>query len=267
MKYIYAAAVIIVSLVSCGIEDYPYIYSIPTGNVQNELNSRVSIFIPDSNSGNLYFTNFTVFYRIYISDRDFPSPSESDFSQINPSLYSDHSRVRGYIGNDSMGSSTISTLFQNTIKYYTLSLEGTEIDHFLSDRNQVGSPPSNIFNKYLIIDFSRGESGLDTIPYMVIADLNSGELSPRYNLLRYNGAGVYEPKPDNLYFDNTSDLLAEENVSNEGINNDVTDKSNSERKYTYVNMYILASGIDPSTFTQLYSSPTHIGVLKLPDIF
>lgn len=251
MKNFFYIIITALILVSCGIEDYPYIYSIPTGNVQNELNNRVSVYIPNDNSGNLYFTNYTMFYRIYISDNDFPSPAVSNFSEINTSLYNDYLRVLPYIGNDSMGSSSIASIFAS-LNYYSLSLEGQDIDYILSNESS-----NSIFGKYMVIDFST-----DNIPYLTIGN------GPKYNLLRYNGGGHYAPKPDNnLYFLNTSALLDDTNISDPSINNDITDKPGSDRKYTYVSIFIVATGLDPQTFIQLYSSPTHIGVLKLPDTF
>ena len=257
VKYISLFATLIL-LVSCGIEDYPYIYSIPTGNIRNDLNSRIRVYIPNDNSTNAYFTNYVIFYRIYISDVDILSPSEYDYPSINSSLNNDHSRIRPYIGNDSMGSSSIDSLFRN-LKYYPLLLdEGIDLNNILSAGNSV-------FGKYLVIDFTR-DSENETIPYLSLATLANLETSTRYSLQRSDGvAGNYEPRPGNRYFLNTQDLLSQENIDDPTINGDVTDKPNAAKRKTYVSMYIIASGIDSQTFVQLYSSPAHIGVLQLPD--
>ena len=246
--------VLIISLLvslfaSCGMEDYPYIYSIPTGNIRNELNSRVIIDIPGSNSGNLYFANYTIFYRIYISHTYIASPAENDYLSINSTLYNDHQRIRPYIGNDSMGSSTVISLFAN-MNFYNLSLEGQDIDYILSGDN-------GIFNKSLIIDFYR-DSENESIPYMT---LDSG--ATRYRLTRANG---FISRPDELYFLNSTELRNSENIDDPLVNTDITDNGTAEKNFTYVSLYIVASGLDFETFTQLYSSPTHIGVLRLPDL-
>ena len=243
------------SMLSCGIEDYPYIYSIPTGYIQNELNSRVRVYISDDNDGNIFFSNYTIFYRIYVSDVEIISPSsENDYRAINTALNNDHLRVRPYIGNDSMGSSAIVSLFGN-MNYYTITVQSADIDYVLSSEN-----PLNIFGKYLIIDFSR-ESENETIPFMTIGN------SPRYNLLRSDGGGVYAVKPTNIrYFQNSAELFDVANIEDPSVNGDITDKPSAfERSHTYVNMYIVASGLDPQTYIQLYSSPAHIGVLRLPE--
>ena len=251
MKFVRFLAVFLILFSSCGIEDYPFIYSIYTGYIQNEFNSRVIIYISDENQGSAYFTNYTIFYRIYISDVDIASPSESDFMVINNVMYNDHSRIRPYIGNDSMGSSSIDTLFRN-MNYYPISLEGADIGYILSPGSS-----NPVFNKNLVIDFSRDS---ENVPYLTLGT------GPRYNLLRADGvAGNYQVLPGNRYFMNTQELLSEENISDTTINGDVTDKPNAEKRNTYVSMYIIASGVDPQTFVQLYSAPAHVGVLQLPN--
>jgi hypothetical protein len=36
-------------------------------------------------------------------------------------------------------------------------------------------------------------------------------------------------------------------------------------RYTYISLYILLTGKDENTLTWVYSKPTFIGILKLPD--
>ena len=235
-----------VFLLTCGIEDYPYIYPIPTGNITQLMNSRVRILIPNSNLGSMYFTNFTIFYRIYMSDIYEPSPSESNLNTINSVLNSDHSRVSPYIGNDSMGSSSIASLF-NGMKYYTLELEEANIDNVLSTAS---------FNRELIIDFSQTPGSIPT--------LTLG--SSQYRLYRSDGGGSFELLPENRYFMNSPELRNQSNIDDPHINADVTDKLNTvDKRYSYISMYIVAIGFDPQTYIQLYSSPAYAGVLCLPN--
>ena len=233
-------------LLTCGIEDYPYIYPIPTGNITLQMNSRVSIVIPNSNLGNMYFTNFALLYRIYISDIYEPSPSESNLNIINSSLSSDHSRVKPYIDNDSIGSSSIESLFRG-INYYAVELEGTNIETVLS---------SSTFNRTLIIDFTQSPG---SIPYLTLG-------TTTYRLIRSNDGGSFECLPGNRYFTNSPDVRNLTNINDTHINVDVTDKSTgTDRRYTYVSLYIVAVGFDPQTYVQLYSTPAFAGVLCLPD--
>ena len=234
-------------LLGCGIEDYPYIYPIPTGNINQQLNSRVSVVIPNSNLGNMYFTHFAIFYRIYISDLYESTPSEGNYSAINSALNSNYTRVQPFIGNDSMGSSAIASLFSG-MRYYILELEDHQIDNVLS---------TQAFNQTLFIDFPQMPG---SVPFLTLG-------TTQYRLQRSDGGGSFELLPDNRYFLNSTELRNSNNINDEHINMDITDNPNAtaEKRHTYVSMYIVALGFDPQTYVQLYSSPIFAGVLRLPD--
>jgi hypothetical protein len=241
---IFPFAAILLIFFSCGIEEYPYIYPVPVGNVRQEMNSLVEIDIPGNNSSVSYFTHYIIFYRIYISDVDMLSPSESNFNTINSALNNDYNRVRPYIGNDSMGSSAIASLF-NTINYYPLVLDGYNAETVLS---------RNLFGQTLVFDFS---SGTGNYPHLAFA-------GNQYVLNRSNGSGRFVLLP-NEYFVNSDGLWNSDNLANNSINLDITAKQGVQGAYTYVSMFIVAAGLDAQTFVQLFSSPTFVGVLRLPD--
>jgi hypothetical protein len=241
---IFPFTAILLIFFSCGIEEYPYIYPIPAGNVRQIMNSVVEIDIPDNNESVSNFTHYIIFYRIYISDIDMLSPSESNFNTINSALNNDYARVRPYIGNDSMGSSTIASLFNN-INYYPLGFESQNADTVLS---------RNILGHTLVLDFS---SGTGNYPHLAVA-------GKEYILHRSNGSGSFEPLPDS-YFVNSNGLWNPDNLASNSINLDITAKQGVEGAYTYVSMFIVAVGLDSQTFAQLFSSPTFVGVLRLPD--
>ena len=236
-------------LLSCGIEDYPYIYPIPTGNTNQQFNNQIRVAIPNSNLGNLYFTHFAIFYRIYISDLYESTPSEANFNAINSVLNSNYNRVQPFIGNDSMGSSAIASLF-SSMSYYTLELEDHQIDSVLS---------TQAFNRTLIIDFPQMPG---SVPILTL-----GTGTTQYRLQRSDGGAAFELLPDNRYFVNSVDLRSPNNISDVHINMDITDNPNTtaDKRHTYVSMYIVALGFDPQTYVQLYSSPIFAGVLRLPD--
>ncbi|MDR0710166.1 MAG: hypothetical protein LBF77_08885, partial [Spirochaetaceae bacterium] len=53
----------------CGIEDYPYLYPVPQGNITREFNSRATIRInstENTTSSNSPFYNYAIYYRIYV---------------------------------------------------------------------------------------------------------------------------------------------------------------------------------------------------------
>ena len=234
-------------LLTCGIEDYPFIYPIPTGNVTQQLNSQIRVVIPNSNLGNMYFTHFAIFYRIYISELYESSPSESNFSVINNTLNSNYNRVSPFIGNDSMGSSAIASLF-DSMRYYTLELEDDDINSVLSTAS---------FNRTLVIEFPQTPG---SVPFLTLG-------TTQHRLQRSDGGGTFELMPENRYFVNSSELRNPSNISDQHINIDITDNPNTEaeKRFTYVSMYIVALGFDPQTFIQLYSSPVFAGVLCLPN--
>jgi hypothetical protein len=229
---------------SCGIEDYPYIYPVPSGSVRQVMDNLIDVDIPSNNSTVSYFTHYIIFYRIYISDVDELSPSESNFNTINSALNSDYNRVRQYIGNDNMGSSAIASLF-NTINYYPLGFNGQNAETVLS---------RNVLGQTLVFDFS---SGTGDYPYLSVA-------GNEYVLMRSNGSGSFVLLP-NEYFVNSDGLWDSDNLVNNEINLDITAKQGVEGTNTYVSMFIVAAGLDPQTFAQLFSSPTFVGVLRLPD--
>jgi hypothetical protein len=72
---------------ACGIEDYPYLFPVPQGSIRQELNNRAVMSIPNANSGNAFFYNYTIYYRIYLSNNPIEnSPSVGNFSAINSTL-------------------------------------------------------------------------------------------------------------------------------------------------------------------------------------
>jgi hypothetical protein len=85
---------------SCGMEDYLYLNPVGEGNITNIGVAAATIRLPNfSTTEYYYFTHFSLFYRIYISDRDiittYPYHS-SDLSVINSALASDFSALSYY---------------------------------------------------------------------------------------------------------------------------------------------------------------------------
>jgi hypothetical protein len=234
---------------SCGIEDYPYLFPVPAANITREFENYIEIQIPNDNTEVSYFTHFTIFYRIYISDADLLSLSQADtdltvLQGINTQLYNHYIQIRPYIGNDSMGSSSIASLFNN-MNYFPIVLEGQNIDTVLS---------KNILGQTLVIDFSSGR-----YPYISID-------GSEYVLHRSNGSGSFQLIPANGYFINRPELRDLNYINNNNVNNDIAYKPDgTSGENTYISMFIVATGLDPQTFAQLFSSPTFVGVLRLSD--
>ncbi|MDR2303188.1 MAG: hypothetical protein LBE10_01185 [Treponema sp.] len=232
-------------LSSCGIEDYYFLYSVPQGNIQVTLNNRAIIQLPSLSAEYYYFTNFTIFYRLYISgsqESGAIQTSPASLSSINSYLSSDYLAIEPYTKSDTTVSATTGSLFKGR-NFYKLELENANIDDILS---------SEVMGQTLIIDFP--VTGVR--PFLSIGGSSR-------TLYRSTGEGSFNPVP-NRYFLNTSELNSSSNVSST-VNADVANKNDiSGSRFTYAAMYIVVTGID-SNFTPIYSAPTFINIFALPN--
>ena len=237
-------------LLSCGIEAFYYIDYIPQGDMDG-LN-RATIRLPsDSAEGySNYFSNFIIFYRIYISgaNRSGIVETADERTLINSTLNSDYNSLYSYTDttSTSVSTSNLETVFYSNRKYYKLELEGADITNVLG-RGSLGQT--------LKIWFDTNNGVNPTLT------LNNG--TP-YTLQR--AANLIQPLP-NRYFLNDSELFDTANVTNE-LNADVATNTNTslELRYTYASMYIAAIGqslaMPPQT---IYSQPTFLGVFRLAE--
>jgi len=231
------------SVWSCGIEDYPFINPIPQGNIIQAMNNRAVVRIPADSPGNT-FTNFAVFYRIYVSDIPQASTTVNSYSAINSTLASDYNSFRTYIDSTTQVNVNMDTLFQGK-GYKYLGLEESNINAVLS---------SSALGQSLTFDFTSSK-----LPTLTLGNST-------YVLWRSNGGGLFSPRPDR-YFVNRGELWNPENISNQ-INADVVNKANltdSDMRYTYAAMFIVAVGINPASYSNIYSTPSLIHVFQIPD--
>jgi hypothetical protein len=235
-----AALLLALGFAACGIEDYPFLDKVPSGNVAVTLNQKASITLPTVDS--IYFTHFTLYYRIYVSGTYFPEINTGNMSQLNSNLMADYSYFLPYTDSDT-SSSSMGTNFANR-KYYALTVEGNDAHTVLG---------SSGFGKTLTLDFT------ETTP-RIIPNLSIGGIS--YNLQRSTGNSIFRPVPEDRYFINTAELTAAANIT-ATVNADVADKSDITTRYAYAALYIVVSGVD-SYFSPLYSVPTFVGVFYLP---
>ncbi|MDR2068348.1 MAG: hypothetical protein LBP71_00580, partial [Spirochaetaceae bacterium] len=185
---------ILISLVSCGIDNYPYLPPVPAGNVNLwPAGSGAAIDLPlvDPSYFN-YFRSFTLYYRIYISDIDIPgSVSLADLSRINNDLNTDYLTLQRYTDSDDTRiTTTIGSAFSGR-NYYTLALERIGIESLL---NITGGDTVEL-------DFA------DIPGQYPRLTLNSDQ-TQTYNLYRFSEASIMRPIP-NRYFYNTSELTNE----------------------------------------------------------
>ena len=228
---------------ACGIEDYPVIPPIPSSNITRQFNDRAAVYIPNDYIGTS-FTNFAIYYRIYVSDTPQSSTSsESIFSTINPVLAADYNAFSYYIDSFTVVNTDIDRLFQGR-NYKLLVLQPN--DNILSS--------SSIFGTNLVFDFSSSRA-----PTMTVG-------ASEYTLWRSDGGGLFSPRPDR-FFRNREELYRRDNI-NSTINADVVDKSgvnDGSSLYTYAAMFIVAVGVNTASYSNIYSTPALIHVFQLPD--
>ena len=236
---------------TCGLEDYPYIEPVPQGNISQELNNRAVVNIPGSNTS--AFSNFAIFYRIYVSDIPVETTtsgiSNNDINNnilytINEQLYYDYKYFSPYIDSDTQVNSNMDSLFQGK-SYKYLTLQNADIDSVLS---------SSALGKTLVFYFPPGE-----YPTMTIG-------SNSYILWRSTGttSGTFVPQPDRNFVN--SDDLWKSDYINANMSADVVDKSNispGDSHYTYAAMFIVAVGFDDTNYSSIYSTPSLIHVFQL----
>ena len=230
-------------LLSCGLEDFPLIYPIPQSNIAQQMNNRSIVTIPDDNSGTT-FSHFAIFYRIYISNSDQASTTSSVYPAISSVLDADHRAILPHIDSTTLLNQNMDAFFTNRGFQY-LELQDHRIDDVLS---------SSILGARLEFDFPSRRA-----PTMTVG-------STVYTLWRSDGRGAYNPQPDRLFI-NDVDLWSSENL-NEATNRDVADMpgiGSGDRRYIYVAMYIVGVGINVTTYSFIYSTPSLIHVFMLPD--
>jgi len=247
-------------LLSCGLEAFYYIDYIPPSDYAD---TRSTISLPSGSSEGYggaasWFTNFIIFYRIYISGEyintgPYLRDSSVDRSTINSTLNSDYNILNPYtdINSTTVNTSNLENTFSNR-KFFLLTLEGADINDVLGSGSLGGS---------LVIAFppNPGEKPTLTInggtPYILQRAVEN------QNLNLYNLSAL-----PNRNFLNHYDLYTNANVNaTNGTNIDTVIYSGSRTPlYTYVSMYIAARGtsleMPPRT---IYSQPTFIGIFRL----
>jgi hypothetical protein len=239
---------VVVALFSgCGMEEYYYLPQIPEGNIEVEMNTKAVIQLPNIDSRYYYFKGFNIYYRIYVSpllQTGKIQTSRDMLSSISSYLYSDYSAI--YPSTDSTNTAvntSIASLFRNR-SYYELNLAEANI------RNVLSSSRGNTVE----LDFSPNVGRRPTFT------INGTS----YTLYRSNGENTFTPEPDR-YFLNSDELNKTENINSQK-NADVANASGTPvTRYTYVSMYIVITGMEFVNYTTIYSKPTFIGILKLPE--
>ena len=272
-KCLVALAVFIFSLgclLSCGLEDFPYLDYVPDADVFMDTITRVTVRLPSdsaegygSRSDGGYFDNFLIFYRIYISGINPVALIESEQQRrdINPTLNTDWVYI--YPNTDKTSTTTntsnLETFFYGR-SYFQLKLVGASIENVLS-RGSLGRTMEIFFSQ---ISGEQPTLSIDGGTPYILQRANSAPTLDFHPLPQVEEEERYFP------FLNHEDMYSSANATRD-INADVADRSsqtNPPSRYTYASMYIAATGrtndVPPSN---VYSQPTHLGVFMLAEFF
>jgi len=230
-------------LLSCGIDEYYYLPQVPEISVQTNFNTYATVNLPKIPDDYYYATCYTIFYKIYVSNKQTQSSSPSEFNLISSSLYSDYNYLLQFTNPVNTSANTSTNTFKNR-NFYELEFEG---------KDNITMLPKNGGN--LSINFST------TTGFNPFASLNNSV--ENIHLLRSRKLTLAEP--DDLYFQNTDELRSGA-ITTPIRNADVAaGRQGEDMIFTYVAMYIAAVGTNSNNFTTIYSKPTFINVFILPN--
>jgi len=231
-------------LFSCGIQEYYYLPQVPESYVTSSLTSSATIILPPINSVQYYYaTNYSIYYRIYVSGIETSSVQTSNMNSLNPELARDFNSLSRYTSTDSTTVTTDRTF--ESFNYYEIKLDGKEV--------------ADIFSKNggtLRILFPSTPGSYPTV------SLNNGD---EIRLRRTDKENTLEPRND-LFFRNTPELNDNANATSQK-NIDVSGRTGISQRYAYVSMYIVARGYNSELFSQIFGKPTHINVFRLQEIY
>jgi len=245
-------------LLSCGLEAFYYIDYIPNSDMQDTTCATIRMPSGSNEGYGNYFTNFIIFYRIYISDIPetalIASTKTNDVfnRSLNTALNSDFASL--YPSTDKTSTTVSTANLENTFlskKYFKLELENVDITRVLGSGalgttliiffpENTGVKPTLSLNNVVSYPLLRDKDSIGTNASFVMRTRNFLNHPDLYN-------------PDNAITDVNADVAKDS-------------KTNANFRYTYVSMYIAATGISlelpPRT---IYSQPTFIGVFRLAE--
>jgi len=242
---------------SCGIE-YEILLE-PVASAYQEGDTRGELILPEQPPESLeFFRYYMIYYRIYLSVQQ-PTGSidgtEKQRQDINSTLASHYRSIdTNYIANENASTSGVGSTFSN-LRYYPLFATSTgSTDDSVAMYNLLS--PQTHGNQDVKISFNF-LPGNNEPPRMEMVEPNDPTTIHYYYLIRNNESFTAAP-PDRLFY--LSNELSDTTPTSE-VNADVQSTANPQ--YAYVSLYICAVGIN-STFSPIYSRPTHIGIFELP---
>ncbi|MDR1909320.1 MAG: hypothetical protein LBQ35_05345 [Spirochaetaceae bacterium] len=240
-------------LFACGIEDYILLEQIPESSVSRTDKSAV-IRLPSMPAAG-YFSNFVIYYRIYLSDSLQSGPiSSAQLGTINPTLLSDYNAIEPYTRSDDTTSVTAVISQFTGRNYYPLE--------------SIDSGGNNVIDRDIMYNASSAEELRIEFSLSYINNVYPGFEAPLLSraanvrlMHRSTGNGTFTIMPSgDRRFLSDSELLA--TTPSATVNRDVVRASTMPAHYIYAALYILAEGINDD-LVPIYSRPTFIGVFLL----
>jgi len=232
----------------------PFIEPVPQADVEQSMGNLATVDLRNY-SPHPAFSHFAIFYRIYISDILEMAPQPVNFNAINPVLHTNFNQIYPFIDSDDHIGQNMHNVFTGMNFRYLALAGGYNIDEVLG--NALFSRP--LEERRLEFEFGTGQ-----IPFMRIG---SDVFSLWRAINHLGGTPHFTPYPDR-FFRNTDDLRNTENLIADRNAPDVQDRAGIaaiDRNFTYVAMFIVAVGLDPATFSSVFSTPALIHVFQLPD--
>jgi len=235
---------------SCGIEELIFLEPVEDVSFIGVTQGRLTI--PNTSASN-YFRNFTIYYRIYLSDFSTTSITTNDERRnIHSNLASHYNVIEPYIIDENRVFT--STSIFTSRGYFPLYLStdktnGFAVHDLLTKQGYSPFPPVTPGGT-ISFDFTDSTIG----PFMRLSyDTTST------TLFLFRASGDFTPLPDRQFF-LRSDMFS----TTTEVNADIEQKTGVTPQSAYVSLYIIAIGIDNS-FSPVYSQPAHIGIFRLPD--
>ena len=232
-------------LCACGIEDYPYIF--PITNIQ-QISPFEAVVSVNTDNLSTCFTNYIIFYRIYISaqsvDATITTPQQA--LAISSALSNDIAFFQSFVNSDTHANTNLENNFRSR-GYKDLQTSTVNMNVVLGQ---------TILTAGNELRFSFASGG--NPPSMEVS--SSGNI---YYLWRSNDTG--QLGDDNRFFTARSDLL--NNPASPG-NEDTAYNTGMPAgpRFAYAALYIVGAGRDPNTYsTAVYSKPSFINVFRLPE--
>jgi len=251
-------------LTTCGLETFYYLPQLSQANINVAGGNNVSLNIPSLSQFSTLGANYSIFYRIYMSNHQTEIPLESEYYTINPTLSNDYNTLYTHANPANNTTVTTADTFKNR-SYHELFLENPDStnDIIISD---VITSSGGLYN--IIFPSRTGE-----YPYIEnrgITDPVTGTFR-RNNLFRAgendNNNGIkFDQEPSRNFF--YSPELIEKTDHPNFVNNDVALRNQVRTdEYAYVSMYIVSVGQNPVNFQRIFSKPTHISVFRLTNLY